>query len=156
MYILRLTNGDCIVAMAADERGALETAKKLIQDEAAGVTSVRRLDRFGVQFSPTEDGTLEVEHWDDATVDDILASEYPLLNEAYRRANAAPFIEAFDPEEPVLAQLQSAHDRNTEIIREGLRRELERFNREENPQKVDGDCSPPQIAHAKVASRKIR
>jgi len=43
-----------------------------------------------------------VAHWDDATLDDILESEYPQLNEAYRRANAEPFLKASDPKEPVL------------------------------------------------------
>jgi hypothetical protein len=102
LYILRLTNGDCVITLAADERSAHETAKELSQDEAADVATVRRLDGFGVQFSPTEDGSLEVAHWDDATLDDILESEYPQLNEAYRRANAEPFLKASDQKEPVL------------------------------------------------------
>ena len=43
LYILRLTNGDCVITLAADERSAHETAKKLSQDEAADVATVRRL-----------------------------------------------------------------------------------------------------------------
>jgi hypothetical protein len=126
LYIVRLTNGDCVVAMAADERSARETAVKLSLDEAAQVATVRRLDGFGVQLYPTEDGNLEVGHWDDATLDGILANEYPLLNQAYRRAIAEPFVETPSPQEPVLSLLKAALDRNTDIIRQGLRLELKR------------------------------
>lgn len=151
LYILRLANGDCIVATAADERSAVETAKRLSQDAAAEVVAVRPLDGFAVQFSPTEDGSLEVAHWDDSTLDSILASEYPCLNEAYRRANAEPFLKPSDSEEAILSHLKSEHERNTEIIREGLRLELERFSRQQVSSKLDGDRSSGQNAHAKSA-----
>ncbi len=128
LYILRLTNGDCVAAMAADERSARETAMKLRLEESAEVATVRRLDRFAVQFSPTEDGSLEVAHWDDAVLDGILASEYPLLYEAYRRANAEPLFQASNPEEPILSDLEVAYERNTGIIRQGLRLEQRRFS----------------------------
>jgi hypothetical protein len=133
MFILRLTNGDCVVTMAADERSARETARRLnrSEDDAAEVASVRRLDSFAVQFSPTEDGSLAVAHWYDATLDSILASEYPVLNEAYRRANAEPFLPTANPQEPALSQLKTAHNQNTEIIREGLRLERQRFSQAE-------------------------
>jgi len=150
LYILRLANGDCIVTMAADERSAVETAKRLSHDAAAEVVAVRPLDGFAVQFSPTEDGSLEVAHWADATLDNILASEYPCLNEAYRRANADPFRKASDSEEAILSHLKSEHDRNTEIIRAGLRLELERFSQQQ-VSKTDGDRSSGQNAHAKSA-----
>ncbi|MGA7402583.1 MAG: hypothetical protein WCC99_14805 [Candidatus Sulfotelmatobacter sp.] len=150
LYILRLSNGDCIVAMAADERSALETTKRLSQDASADVVAVRPLDGFAVQFSPTEDGSLEVAHWDDATLDNILASEYPCLNEAYRRANAEPFRKPSDPEEPILSHLKSEHERNIEIIRAGLRLELERFSRQQ-VSKTDSGRSSGQNAHAKSA-----
>lgn len=163
LYILRLASGNCAVIMAADKRSALEATKKLSQDEPAEVVTVRRLESFGVQFTPTEDGSLEVSHWDDATLDGILAREYPRLNEAYQRANAEPFLKA--SKGPVLSQLKLAHDHNTEIIREGLRLEREKFNPKFNPtfnpkeacQKQDGDHSPPMpITHAKVARQKVR
>jgi len=131
LYILRLTNGDCVVAMATDDYSARQIALKLPLDEAAGVAMIRRLDRFAVQFSPTEDGSFEVSHWDDATLDGILANEYPLLNEACQRANAEPFLPARNPDESVVSQLQAAYERNTEIIRQGLRRELQRSSQPE-------------------------
>ncbi len=150
LYILRLANGDCVIAMAADERSALETTKRLSQDASADVVAVRPLDGFAVQFSPTEDGSLEVAHWDDATLDNILANEYPCLNEAYRRANAEAFLKASDSEEAILSHLQSEYDRNTEIIRGGLRLELERFGQRQ-VSKTDSSRSSGQNAHAKSA-----
>ncbi len=136
LFILRLTNGDCIVATAADEPCARETAAKLNQDEAAAVASVRRLDTFAIRFSPTEEGSLDVAQWEDATLDSILASEYPLLNEAYRRANAMPFLQTANPQEPIFSQLKAAHERNTEIIRHGLQLERQRLLQREGRSKA--------------------
>jgi hypothetical protein len=134
LYILRLTNGDCVVAMAADERSARRIAMRITtRDEAPEVATVRGLDTFGVRFSPTEEGSLEATHWDDATLDGILATEYPLLNEACQRANAEPFLPAANLSEPVLSQLKDAYERNTDIIRHGLQQELQR-------------CTPADIA----------
>ncbi len=131
LYILRLTSGDCVIALAPDERSARETATKLNPDEEAEVVSVRRLTSFAVQFSPTEEGSLAVAQWDDATLDGILAHEYPLLNEACRRANAEPFLPTPNPKEQALSQLKAAHERNTEIIRQGLRKERQRATQED-------------------------
>jgi len=127
LYILRLTNGDCVLALAADEPDARQTAIKLTQDEGSEVRTVRHLEHFAVQFSPTDEGTLEVARWEDATLDGILASDYPLLYEAYCRANAEPLLKASCQEEKTMAHLQDAYDRNAEIIREGLRGERQRF-----------------------------
>jgi hypothetical protein len=137
LFILRLTNGDCVITMEADECSARQTAGKLSLDESH-VVSVRQLSSFAVQLSPTEDGSLEVARWDDAMLDDVLANEYPLLDQAYRRANSAPFAVANDPEEPILSHLKSAYEQNAEIIREGLRLERQRFGHEGVPSKVKG------------------
>jgi hypothetical protein len=128
LYILRLTNGDCVLALAADECSARQMAGKLSGEEGAEVTTVRTLDNFAVQLSPTEEGTLEVAHWDDAALDGILASEYPLLFEAYRRANAQPLLTAPSSEEKTMAHLEAAYEQNTEIIRQGLRSERQRYS----------------------------
>ncbi len=126
MYIVRMTNGDCVAAMAADERGARSIAMKLRLDETAEVASIRRIDGFAVQLTPTEDGSLEATHWDDATLDGILAHEYPLLREAFQRANAEPLLPRKDSPEPAMERLHSAYKRNLDGIREGLRQELQR------------------------------
>jgi hypothetical protein len=128
IYILRLTNGDCVVAMAADECGARQVAMRITTlDEAPEIATIRKLDTFGVRFSPTEDGSLQVNHWEDATLDSILVNEYPLLNEACRRANAEPFLPVANLSQPVLPQLEDAYERNTDIIRQGLQQELQRY-----------------------------
>jgi len=131
LYILRLTDGDCIVALASDEQCAGEAAAKLQPQDTQDIISVRPLDSFAVRFSPTEDGGLEVAHWDDAALDGILSNEYPLLNQAYRRANAEPFTTVPESDEPIPAHLKTEFERNTDIIRQGLRRERQRFERHE-------------------------
>ena len=107
IYILRLTNGDCVVAMAADESGARRVAICITTlDGAPEIATIRKLGTFGVRFSPTEDGSLQVTHWDDATLDSIFTNEYPLLNEACERAHTEPFLPAANLTEPVLSQLK--------------------------------------------------
>lgn len=127
IFVVRLTNGDCVVAMAADERGARESALKLCLDDGVEVASIRPLDSFAVQFTPTEDGSFEATHWDDATLQNILAHEYPLLHEAYQQANAESLMPAAQNiDKSSLPQLRAAYQRNLEKIREGLGRELQR------------------------------
>jgi len=137
LYVLRLTNGDCVVAMAADEYGARHIATKLNLDEIAEVATIRQLDTLGIQFSPSEDGSLEVTHWDDATLDSILANEYPLLNQACQRANAEPFLPAPNPDDSVVSQLKAAYERNKDIIRQGLRQELQRSGQAQAPTRTN-------------------
>ena len=57
----------------------------------------------------------------------MLAHEYPVLNEAYRQANSLPLMEAASVTRDTLGQLKEAHEKNLEIIRKGLRLELQRF-----------------------------
>ncbi len=127
LFIVRLTDGDCVIAMAADERSAGESALKLSLDHAAEIATIRPLESFAVQLTPTENGSLEAIHWDDATIESILAHEYPLLNEAYRQANHEPLMASAQKiDESSLSQLHAAYQRNLEKIREGLGRELQR------------------------------
>lgn len=126
MYIVRLTNGDCVVVLAADDSNARAIALKLSLDETVEVASVRPLDHFAVLFSPKEDGSLEAAHWDDATLESILANEYPLLSEAYRRANAEPLLPISNSGEAAMPQLQAAYERNVDLIRQGVEREMQR------------------------------
>lgn len=130
LYVLRLTNGDCVVTVSSDEFSARQAALKLGQDKSAQVASIRPLSGFAMRLSPTEDGSLEVECWDDDVLDDILTKEYPLLYEAYRRANAEPFMQASHTDEPILSHLKSAYEQNIRIIREGLQLERQRYSHE--------------------------
>lgn len=128
LYVLRLSSGDCIVAAAEDESGARALAGILGLQAEETIVAVRVLSGFAVRLSPTDNGTLEVDSWDDATLDDLLAHEYPLLNQALHEANSVRFMSAPDPTKPVLDQLRQAHAQNVKIIREGLQRERARLN----------------------------
>ncbi len=128
LYILRLANGDSVVALAADEDCARQTALQLLPEHSAEVSTVRRLEDFAIQLSPTVEGSLEIALWEDAALDGILAAEYPALYAAYQRANAQPFTDASAAGTPSIERLRAWHEGNAEIIREGLRRERERLN----------------------------
>ena len=127
LYILRLSTGDCIIVEAQDQEIARDLAIASGLEEGESVVSLRLLSRFAARFSPNDDASLNVSSWDDATLDDILAHEYPLLNEAFRQANSLPLMEAGSINRDTLNQLKEAHEKNLEIIRKGLRMELEKF-----------------------------
>jgi hypothetical protein len=127
LYVLRLTSGDCIVAAAADERSARDLAASLGLEQGEAIASARPLSQFAVRFSPTDSASLEVNSWDDSTLDDILANEYPILNQAFRAANSVRFVPLPESTRPVVEQLKEAHENNTEIICEGLRQEVDRL-----------------------------
>jgi hypothetical protein len=125
-----------MVAASEDERSARELAGRMGLQEGETIASIRPLSRFGVRFSPTDSGSLDVNSWDDSTLDDILIHEYPILNEALQKANAMRFVPTPNREKPVLDQLRDAHEKNSEIIRKGLRQEVERLTSEPAKQKA--------------------
>ena len=126
LYILRLSSGGCVISLAPDEQSARCAALELDPVNGAEIVSVRPLDRFSFQVCPTDDGSFEVNRWDDAAAEDILAHEYPVLYEAYCRANAEPFAKA-RPEAQILMHLKAEFERNSEMLREGVRQERLRF-----------------------------
>jgi hypothetical protein len=130
LYVLRLSSGDCVVAAAKDGKSARELADRIGLREGETITGIRPLPKFAVRLSPADNGSLEVNQWDDSTLDDILIHEYPILNEALRKANSVPFVSSPNREKPVLDQLKDAHQENAEIIRRGLRQEIERLTSE--------------------------
>ena len=127
LYVLRLSSGDCIVTAASNERRARELAGTLGLEQDEIVVDMRPLSRFAVRFSPTDCASLEVNCWDDSTLDDILRHEYPLLEEAFRLANSVRFMPAPNASRPVLEQMKSAFEQNTETIRQALREEIDRL-----------------------------
>ncbi len=127
LYILRFTNGTCVVALAADEAAARQSALKIPLEDGVEIATVRPLDHFAVQLAPTEDGSLDVVHWDAATLDDVLISEFPLLDQAIRRANAQPFVNPAGTSPAGLGGLQAWYEKNNEIIGEALRQERDRL-----------------------------
>ena len=126
VYVLRLANGDSIITSARDDRDAMESACHLGLEAGDQVVGVRRLPHLCVRLTPADSGTLEVNCWDDATLDDILVHEYPHLNEAIHAANRVKFLPNPEPGRPVFEQLHEAYEKNTEIIREGIRQEQQR------------------------------
>src|ERR1700722_17710033 len=112
LYILRLTDGNCLVVLAANEHAARQIAGRMNGDSAADVVSVRRLQDFAVLLCPTEDGSLDVSQWDDTTLDNILATEYPSLNEAYRAANSQRFEKPPGAPPSNLGALNTWHEKN--------------------------------------------
>ncbi|HEY3974345.1 MAG TPA: hypothetical protein VGM18_15170 [Candidatus Sulfotelmatobacter sp.] len=130
LYVLRLTSGDCIVTAARNEVNAREQASSLGLEAGESVASARPMSRFALRLSPTDNGSLEVNSWDDSTLDDILMNEYPLLNKAFRTANSVRFMPSPNSQKPLLEQLRDAHEQNLEIIRKGLHQELERLVQE--------------------------
>jgi len=130
LYVMRLTTGDCIIAVAPEEDAARKLADGLLQLDCEKVVSIRQLSRFALRFSPAESGDLEARAWDDAALDDILIHEYPLLNDAFHTANTAPFMPAPDSNEPLFTPLRQAYKNNTEIIRKGLQLEQQRLSSE--------------------------
>lgn len=135
LYALRLSTGDCIVAAADDESNALALAADFGLQADENIVTVRALSGFAVRLFPSDNGTFELDSWDDATLDDFLAHEYPLLNEALRLANSARFISAQAPTTSVLDQIRDAHVQNVKIIREGVQRERARLNPAPMPEK---------------------
>ena len=127
LYVLRLSTGDCIVADAQNEDLARDLASAYGLEQGESVVSIRALSRFAARFSPTDCASLDVASWDDATLDDILAHEYPVLNEAFHKANSLPFLQTPIENADILTQFKGAHEQNVEVIRKGLRMELQRF-----------------------------
>jgi len=128
LYVLRMTGGDCVVLTASDENQARELAGNFGLEGGEGIVSIRPLSDFGVRLSPNESGSLDVNCWNDATLDDILSHEYPALNEALRTANSVRFMPSPNSDQPLVIQLREAHEKNTEIIRQGLQDEQLRLS----------------------------
>lgn len=126
LYILRLSNAECMILLSPDEQSARLAAIHLDPENGFNVVSVRAIDRLAMQISPTDDGSLEITRWDQDALESILTHEYPVLHEAYKRANTKPFATA-RPETPVLLHLKTEFERNNEILRAGVREEKLRF-----------------------------
>ena len=148
LYILRLTDGNCLVVLAANEPSARQIAGKVTLDSAAEVVSARRLQDFAVLLCPTEDGSLDVSQWDDTTLDNILATEYPSLNEAYRAANSQSFEKPPGAPPSNLGALNTWHEKNLGVIRQGLEIERKKFQRK--PEEVPRRAPKAKSARARA------
>ena len=79
VFVLRLRDGNCIVADAENQEEATESAKSLAASEVA---TVRKLGSFIAQFSLTNEGDLTSVILDKNTISDLHQHEYPLLQAA--------------------------------------------------------------------------
>jgi len=83
VYVLRLRDGNCIVAEAPSEEKALERAKPLAASEVA---TVRKLESFVAQFALTDEGELAATILDKNTISELHQNEYPLLHAAHAQS----------------------------------------------------------------------
>lgn len=83
LYVLRLRNGNCVIAYANNEEQARERAAPLSGSEIA---TIRAVDAFVAQFSLGDDGELNSALLDRPTVSDLHRHEYPMLAAASAHA----------------------------------------------------------------------
>ena len=83
LYVLRLRDGNCIVADALTEEEAREKAKPLAAGE---VVTARKLGSFVAQFSLTDEGELAAKLLDRNTLSELHEHEYPLLKAAHAQS----------------------------------------------------------------------
>ena len=80
LYVLRLRDGNCIIADASSKEEAIA---KSIPLAASEVASARPLASFVAQFSLTDEGELTAIILDRKTISDLHQHEYPLLQVAH-------------------------------------------------------------------------
>lgn len=80
LYVLRLRDGNCIIADAPSEAKARERVKPLAASEVA---TVRKLDSFVAQFVLTDEGELSATLLDRNTISELHQHEYPMLRAAH-------------------------------------------------------------------------
>jgi hypothetical protein len=83
LFVLRMRDGNCVVASADNEAQAKERALRL---GGSGVATIRPIDSFVAQFSLSDDGELKSALLDRATVTDLHRHEYPMLAAATAHA----------------------------------------------------------------------
>ena len=85
LYVLRLRDGNCVIAFADTEANATQQAQQL---GGSGVATIRSIDSFVAQFLLSNDGELKSALLDRATVSDLHRHEYPMLAAAKAHAYA--------------------------------------------------------------------
>src|SRR5690349_13731164 len=85
-YVLRLRDGNCIVAAASNEDHARQSAEQLAASE---VVTVREMETFVAQFVLNDNGELSATLLHEKTTTDLHQHEYPML----RAANAQSYAD---------------------------------------------------------------
>jgi hypothetical protein len=131
VFVLRLRDGNCIVADAVNEAEATESVKSLAASE---VVTVRKLESFIAQFSLTDEGELASVIMDKKTISDLYQHEYPLLQAAHAHSYQDFGSSETDSktEEVLFSSLASLHakqwdKRDKEIVECAVEQERLRF-----------------------------
>jgi hypothetical protein len=130
IYVLRLRDGNCIVANAPNEEHARKNVEPL---GASEIVTVRELDVFVAQFVLSDNGELTATLLDKTTIADLHQHEYPML----RVANAQSYAD-FDASEG---------DSKTEAVR---------FSSTARRHAEDWDERDKQIVRYAVAQERLR
>lgn len=131
IYVLRLRDGNCIVANAADEDHARKSMKPLAASE---VVTVRELDAFVVQFVLNDNGELSATLLDQETIADLHQHEYPMLKAANAQSYADFGVSETDSKTeavrfspPAKRHVQEWDARDKQIVRYAVEQERLRF-----------------------------
>lgn len=99
IFVLRMRNGNCVVAAAENEAVARERAKDIGED--VEIASVRELTSFIAQFTLTDEGELVSILLDRQTLSDLHSHEYPMLyaarSHSYDDFGPSPANAALEP-----------------------------------------------------------
>ncbi len=131
MYVLRLRDGNCVIATAPDEDHARKNVEPLAASE---VVTVRELDAFVAQFILNDNGELTATLLDKETIADLHQHEYPML----KAANAQSYADfgasetdsktetvRFSP--PARLHAEKWGERDKQIVRYAVEQERVRF-----------------------------
>jgi len=77
IFVLRMRNGNCVVAAAENETAARERARDIGKN--IEIASVREMGSFVAQFTLTDEGELVSTLLDRQTLSDLHRHEYPML-----------------------------------------------------------------------------
>ena len=131
IYVLRLRNGNCIVADASSENLARKNAELLAECE---VVTVRELDAFVAQFVLNDNGELTATLVDKETIADLNQHEYPMLQAANAQSYADFGVSETDSKTeavrfnpPARRHAQEWDERDKQIVRYAVEQERLRF-----------------------------
>ncbi|HEV3040739.1 MAG TPA: hypothetical protein VHA33_23440 [Candidatus Angelobacter sp.] len=131
IYILRLRDGNCVVASALNEGHARKNVEPLAVSE---VVTVRELDAFVAQFVLNNDGQLTATLLDKETIADLHHHEYPMLGTANAQSYADFGVSEKDSKTEAVhfssiarRHAQEWDERDKQIVRYAVEQERSRF-----------------------------
>ena len=132
LFVVRMRNGNCVVAAADNEAAARERAKDIGRNTE--VANVRELSSFVAQFTLTDEGELVSTLLDRQTLSDLHSHEYPMLyaarSHSYNDFGPSPTNTASEPrlyDAAVRTDRREWDMRDRNIISYAVRQERERL-----------------------------